>query len=89
MGPDSAAAISERMAAVEATMRRFSTGRRFFNFTPSSDPSSAIDPAALTRLREIKRRRDPLGVIRSNRPVVTAPAPLLPRQRSASSLPTT
>jgi hypothetical protein len=62
--------IHERMALLDTALGPFSTGRRFFNFTPGADPSSAIGGEQLARLREIKRRRDPLGVIRSNRPVL-------------------
>ena len=68
--PEIVPAIRERMSAMEAAMAPFSEGRQFFNFLPSSDPSSAIGAEELARLREIKRRRDPLGVIRSNRPVL-------------------
>jgi hypothetical protein len=66
--------IHERMALLDTALAPFSTGRRFFNFTPGADPSSAIGVEQLARLREIKRRRDPLGVIRSNRPVLPSVA---------------
>lgn len=33
-------------------------------------PTRAFSPAALERLQQIKRRRDPRGIMRSNRPVV-------------------
>jgi hypothetical protein len=66
--------IHERMAVLDTALAPFSTGRRFFNFTSGADPSSAIGAKQLARLREIKHRRDPPGVIRSNRPVLPSGA---------------
>jgi hypothetical protein len=48
-------------------MGPYQAGRTVPNF--ASDAESAYPPDVLARLAAIKRRRDPNGVIRSNRPV--------------------
>ncbi|NGN67975.1 FAD-binding oxidoreductase [Streptomyces sp. A7024] len=46
-------------------------GRKPFTFlAPGETPADAFTPASLARLRELKRDRDPQGVIRSNYPVL-------------------
>ncbi|MGZ4631697.1 MAG: FAD-binding oxidoreductase [Actinomycetes bacterium] len=69
--------------AAENAMVPFVSGRKTFNFLGAGqDPSAAYTPAALARLRAIKLERDPAGVIRSNRPVLTgSTASPLPEQR--------
>ncbi|MET0740613.1 MAG: FAD-binding oxidoreductase [Candidatus Nanopelagicales bacterium] len=47
-------------------------GRVPFNFSDRLDPADSLPEATLTRLRAIKRERDPDGLIRSNRPVLGA-----------------
>jgi hypothetical protein len=52
-------------------LARHLTGRTFFNFLgDSDDPRRAFSAEALARLGEVKRRVDPHGTIRSNRPVL-------------------
>ncbi|PWV72748.1 FAD/FMN-containing dehydrogenase [Nocardia neocaledoniensis] len=47
------------------------TGAKPYTFlAPGESASTAFDPATLTRLREIKRARDPHGVLRANFPVL-------------------
>jgi hypothetical protein len=71
MSPEIAADIELTFASVNAGLSDYLTGRTFFTFLGSDDdPTRAFSPAALTRLQEIKRRRDPRGVVRSNRPLV-------------------
>ena len=67
---DAAAAIQGAFAAVRAALGDRLTGRTFFTFLGADDdPTLAFPPAALQRLQQVKRRVDPAGVIRSNRPV--------------------
>ena len=52
--------------AVEA-LARWSSGRRFLNFTEEAvDPASAFDPATLARLRAVRAQVDPSGVFLAN-----------------------
>jgi hypothetical protein len=71
MSPELAGAIDGAFASVEEALAGHLTGRTFFNFLgPSEDPGRAFSAAALARLGEVKRRVDPAGTIRSNRPVL-------------------
>jgi len=64
----SALELQSRIDRVGAALSGHAAGRTPPNF---GDNAASIYPAAvLTRLRQIKRRRDPHGVIRSNRPVL-------------------
>ena len=64
-------AIDGAFSSLREAMAGHLTGRTFFNFLGSSDdPSRAFSPATLSRLAEVKRRVDPHGTIRSNRPVL-------------------
>lgn len=70
-GPEVATAIEACFTDVRAALAAHSTGRTMFTFLGADDdPSRAFTPGALDRLRELKRRTDPDGVIRSNRPVL-------------------
>jgi FAD/FMN-containing dehydrogenase len=68
--PELAAAIPHGFAAVDAALAHVTAEHRMPNFT-AAEPSdeAGYDADRLARLREIKRQRDPRGVIRSNKPV--------------------
>jgi hypothetical protein len=69
--PELAAAIPHGFAAVDAAVGHLASGRRMPNFVgEEQDDASGYDPVGLHRLRAIKLRRDPFGVIRSNKPVL-------------------
>jgi hypothetical protein len=69
--PELAAAIPHAFAAIDAAVGHYATGRRMPNFSgDGQDDTAGYDPATMVRLQEIKRSRDPLGVIRSNKPVL-------------------
>jgi hypothetical protein len=71
MSPELAGAIDGAFASVEEALVGHLTGRTFFNFLGASDdPARAFSAAALARLGDVKRRLDPAGTIRSNRPVL-------------------
>jgi hypothetical protein len=56
---------------VDAALAGQTNGRRMPNFVgEAQDDATGYDPATLARLQEIKRSRDPEGVIRSNKPVL-------------------
>ncbi|MFE7741678.1 FAD-binding oxidoreductase [Nocardia sp. NPDC057455] len=64
------AVTARRTALVDAVSGQIS-GRKPYTFlTPGETASAAFDLATLARLREIKRARDPHGVIRANYPVL-------------------
>jgi FAD binding domain-containing protein len=81
--PELVAPLRAQLDVAEQAMAPFASGRRTFNFLGSGqDPSAAFTPQALERLRAIKLERDPAGVIRSNRPVLTGSTPTrVPGQR--------
>jgi FAD binding domain len=63
--------LKAELGAVAQAMAPFVSDRQMFNFLGmGADPSTAFAPEALERLRAIKSERDPMGVIRSNRPVL-------------------
>ena len=71
MSPELAGAIQGAFASVGEVLVGHLSGRTFFNFLGASDdPGRAFSPAVLARLGEVKRRVDPAGTIRSNRPVL-------------------
>jgi hypothetical protein len=73
MVPELAAAIPHGLAAVESTVAHLASGHRMPNFIPDGASDAAgYDAGRLGRLRSIKAARDPLGVIRSNKPVVAS-----------------
>jgi hypothetical protein len=64
-------AIPHGFAAIDAALGRLASGRRMPNFVGvEQSDDSGYDETTLARLREIKLRRDPAGVIRSNKPVL-------------------
>ncbi|EWT00261.1 FAD-linked oxidase [Intrasporangium oryzae NRRL B-24470] len=69
--PELASAIPGAFDDLDAALGRLATGRRMPNLSGEGQPDSAgYDPDTLARLQEIKRARDPRGVIRSNKPVL-------------------
>ena len=71
MVPELAAAIPHGFAAVDAAVGHLAAEHRMPNFTPvGASDDAGYDAERLARLREIKRQRDPNGVIRSNKPVL-------------------
>ncbi|TCO42234.1 FAD/FMN-containing dehydrogenase [Kribbella antiqua] len=72
VAPEVEAAIQECFAEVRTALGGHTTGRTMFTFLGADDdPGRAFSPGALARLREVKRRTDPDGVFRSNRPVLS------------------
>jgi hypothetical protein len=68
-----AGAIAASFAGLDGAIGRLATGHRMPNFTGEAQPNAAgYDPATLARLRALKQSRDPRGVIRSNKPVLSA-----------------
>ncbi|WP_039800801.1 FAD-binding oxidoreductase [Nocardia araoensis] len=64
------AVTARRTAIVDAVSGQIS-GRKPYTFlTPGESADAVFDTGTLTRLREIKRARDPHGVIRANYPVL-------------------
>jgi hypothetical protein len=77
MMPELVPAIQAAFARTDEAMRPYLTGRTSFTFLGSDDdPTRAFTTEALRRLREVKRRVDPQGIVRSNRPVLPAQEPL-------------
>jgi hypothetical protein len=71
--PELAAAIPHAFSAVDAALGRLASGRRMPNFIgEGQDDATGYDGERLARLQAIKRERDPMGVIRSNKPVLGA-----------------
>ncbi|MFF7940044.1 FAD-binding oxidoreductase [Nocardia gamkensis] len=64
------AVTTRRTALVDAVSGQISGSKPYTFLTPGETASAAFDSATLTRLREIKRARDPHGVIRANYPVL-------------------
>jgi hypothetical protein len=67
MSPDMGQAINERIDAICKGLEPWSTGSCYFNF---ADRPTALDaiyaPETLERLRDVKRRYDPDGLISGN-----------------------
>ena len=67
MGPEHAAALAASCEQVRSAMAPWSTGGVFLNFTEDRDAmASCFPPEVLTRLRDVKRRYDPKGLIQSS-----------------------
>ena len=67
MGPENAVALAAGCENVRSAMAPWSTGRIFLNFSEQRDAMAAsYPPAVLTRLRDVKRRYDPKGLIHSS-----------------------
>ena len=66
-----ARAIPQAFGTLDTALARLASGHRMPNFAGAQQAGAAgYDAARLDRLRAIKRRRDPRGVIRSNKPVL-------------------
>ncbi|GGO07346.1 oxidoreductase [Microbispora rosea subsp. aerata] len=64
-------AIRQRQSAVADAVAAVTTGRKPFTFLGHGEPAASAFPIeTLARLREVKRRRDPQGVILGNHPVL-------------------
>jgi hypothetical protein len=69
--PATATAIRTRQDDLIADLAPHVSHRKPFTYlTPGENTAAAFDPSTLTRLRTIKRNRDPHGVFRSNFPVL-------------------
>jgi len=69
--PELAAAIPHAFAALDGALLRLSAPHLMPNFAGAAQSDAAgYDAERLARLRDIKRQRDPRGVIRSNKPVL-------------------
>lgn len=71
MMPELLPAIQASFARTSEALADYFSGRTSFTFLGSADdPARAFRAGDLQRLRDIKRRVDPAGIIRSNRPVL-------------------
>ncbi|GIH77583.1 oxidoreductase [Planobispora longispora] len=69
--PEVGAAIGERHRAVSAALVPYTSGRKpFTNLGAGEKAANAFPGDVLARLRDVKRHRDPRGVLRSNYPVL-------------------
>ncbi len=70
--PQMAGPLRDAIDRLHAATKRHRSARQLFNFlSDDADPRAAFTPSVLTSLQDIKRRRDPAGVIRSNHPVLS------------------
>ncbi|MEV4188882.1 FAD-linked oxidase, partial [Streptosporangium canum] len=68
--PEAATAIRARQRELVRSLAPAVSGRKPYTYlNPAETVADAFTPAALTRLREIKQRRDPRNVLRGNFPV--------------------
>ncbi len=73
MVPELVAPIHGAFEAIERAVGRLGNGRRMPNFVGEHQRANdGYEATTLARLQDIKRRRDPQGVIRSNKPVLGA-----------------
>ncbi|MFE6968482.1 FAD-binding oxidoreductase [Isoptericola sp. NPDC057653] len=69
--PGVAAAVGHRLEALPAELAGVATLRKPATFlAPGESAAAAYDDAALARLRDLKRSRDPRGVVRGNYPLL-------------------
>ena len=69
--PGLAAAVGDRLAALPAELAGAATGRKPATFlAPGERAAAAYDDAALARLTDLKRSRDPQGTIRGAYPLL-------------------
>ncbi|TDC68194.1 FAD-binding oxidoreductase [Actinomadura sp. GC306] len=70
-GADGGTAVRARQHELAGALVPYTTGRKPFTLlAPGERAANAFTPGALARLRELKRARDPRGVLRSNFPVL-------------------
>ncbi|MEV4250419.1 FAD-binding oxidoreductase [Streptosporangium canum] len=68
--PEAATAIRARQRELVRSLAPAVSGRKPYTYlNPAETVADAFTPAVLTRLREIKQRRDPRNVLRGNYPV--------------------
>jgi FAD/FMN-containing dehydrogenase len=73
MSPEMGEAINQHLDAVCDALEPWSTGSCYFNFADRpTDLEAIFAPETLERLREVKRRYDPDGLIRANHNVSPA-----------------
>ncbi|WP_245647059.1 FAD-binding oxidoreductase [Microtetraspora niveoalba] len=69
--PEETAAIADRQASIARALTPYTSGRKPFTFLGHGEGAAAAFPGdVLARLRDLKRDRDPMGVIRANHPVL-------------------
>ncbi|MBP2326093.1 FAD/FMN-containing dehydrogenase [Kibdelosporangium banguiense] len=69
---DGGAAVRGRQHDIATAVSPYTSGRKPFTFlVPGERAANAFSGAAIARLRELKRDRDPAGVLRSNFPVLS------------------
>ncbi|WP_371783548.1 FAD-binding oxidoreductase [Streptosporangium subroseum] len=69
--PHTATALRTRQQELAGALAPDISGRKPYTYlSPGETVATAFTPATLTRLRDIKRRRDPRNVLRSNFPVL-------------------
>jgi len=84
MTPELGEALVSGLGRLRAALAPFSSERRLFNMLGVRDGcADAFGPGVLDRLQSAKRRYDPAGVFRSNRPVLglEPPPPVVPAPR--------
>lgn len=70
--PELAAAIPHGFDAIDRALSHVASARRMPNFVgEGQDNASGYDPGTLARLQQVKQSRDPHGLIRSNKPVLS------------------
>ncbi|MFG2247825.1 FAD-binding oxidoreductase [Spirillospora sp. NPDC048823] len=70
-GEDGGTAVRDRQQEIANALVPYTTGRKPFTFlAPGERAAKAFTPGTLAGLRDLKRRRDPHGVFRSNFPVL-------------------
>ncbi|MCT9932950.1 FAD-binding oxidoreductase [Planotetraspora sp. A-T 1434] len=71
ISPEAGEAVKERQAAISRALVPHTTGRKPFTCLGYGEKAASAFPGdVLARLRDIKRRRDPNGLFRSNYPVL-------------------
>ncbi|MEZ0285718.1 MAG: FAD-binding oxidoreductase [Thermoleophilia bacterium] len=73
MSPEAAPAVADAGARANAALSRWGAGRAFLNFADvPTDAETMFDPQAYRRLREIRSRVDPDGLLLANHPIPSA-----------------
>jgi FAD/FMN-containing dehydrogenase len=70
MTPEAGKAVAEAAARVNTAVSAWGSGRSFSNFADvPTDPETMFDPETYRRLREIRARVDPDGLLLANHPI--------------------
>ncbi|MCG5219652.1 FAD-binding oxidoreductase [Streptosporangium sp. KLBMP 9127] len=73
--PDRAAAIRARQLELRNALAPQISGRKLFTYlAPGERAAAAFSTETLARLQDVKRKKDPSGVFKSNYPVLAEPA---------------